>query len=108
MLLLAAACGETRPVPAPACPTWREDVAPLLAQCAGCHDFSDYQTVIGERDAIVARLGPQAADATHAPFASLYPTVKRWAGDCAVKLFQDPIHAAGILDPTSPDFHGQL
>jgi hypothetical protein len=88
------------------CPTWRDDVADELRACAGCHDFADYAAVLDAQDEIVAALDPATADVVHRQFAGVHELVVAWLR-CDAPYFTSRIHPGGILNPRSPEFHGQ-
>ena len=126
-LLLALgflACATPRDEPAgAACPSWRDDVAATLAaSCATCHAAPDpaggvtlasYADVLGvatagePRSPLLTALAPD--DATHGGLPGLdvvRDEVSRWVVDCELRYMRDPIHGAGIQDPSSTEFHG--
>ncbi len=129
--LAVAGCGTVRPVDGTAsCPDWRDQIGPALDErCGSCHggdqpaggfDVSSYRKAVGDGKSGAVRLGdatspivraldPATADATHAGFADLAPTVRKWVVDCRVDYFRSEFHPPGILDPAdSEQFHGQL
>lgn len=133
---LASACAKARPAAtgARACTSWKEDVGPVFKdRCAACHggtmpaagyDLTSYNGALGggsdavpdavagdDGSKLLQTLDPASADATHAGFADLFPTVKQWVVTCDLSFSRATtaaVHAAGILNPASPDFHGQL
>jgi predicted CxxxxCH...CXXCH cytochrome family protein len=124
-----AACAEPRP-PAPAerCVSWQGEVAAQLAACTPCHsgaqpagryDLTSYLGALGGGaddvpDAIagdassrlLTRLEPSAADAPHQVSDEARAMLRRWVVDCEVAALETPVHARGVLDPASADFHG--
>jgi predicted CxxxxCH...CXXCH cytochrome family protein len=116
----AVACAKARPVVTGSerCVTWKDQIGPLFAaRCAGCHaaptpaagyDTESYNAAISARATLLTVLDPATADATHAAFADLFPAVRDWVVDCKLSYLDSSIHRGGILDPASPDFHGQL
>ncbi len=57
---------------------------------------------------LIEALTPTKADAIHAQFSALAPTVAEWVGTCGLPLFNSAVHAGGILNPADPGFHGKL
>jgi predicted CxxxxCH...CXXCH cytochrome family protein len=133
LLLATASCAKARPdvIGTPRCVSWDGEIASVFAErCAACHtgttaaasyDTSTYLGVLGNGTEampnaaagdsgshLLAVLDPATADEVHQPVSDVFPAVRRWVVDCQVALAQSSIHRAGILDPTSSDFHGQL
>lgn len=123
----AVACAERRDLPSPACVTWPSDVAPLLAGCTACHggaqpasgyDLTTYLGALGgggdevpnaiAGDAgsrLLARLDAAGDDAHRVP-AATREVLGRWALECQLAALDSPLHAPGVLDPSSAQFHG--
>jgi predicted CxxxxCH...CXXCH cytochrome family protein len=128
---LAAACAEERPRPEDsACPTWKDDVGPALADaCGTCHGAAapggDYRldsylgalgpgsdatanAVAGDPlSLLVTAIAPAGASEPHTGFGEVHALVARWVTSCDLAYFDTPIHAGGILDPSSGEFHGR-
>ena len=133
-LALAGSCAKARPAVTGTrrCVTWKEEVGPLLAdRCTGCHggakpaagyDTASYLGTLGngsdgvpnavagdESSLLLQTLAPAAANQTHqTAIGTSFPTVQSWVVDCALSYDTSSVHAAGILNPASPDFHGEL
>jgi predicted CxxxxCH...CXXCH cytochrome family protein len=123
---LAGACNEDR-ASAPDAPTWRADVAPLVAsRCAECHAgttpaagwrATSYLDVIGcianapavlpsdERAPILAAVERGVHAGRLDP--SERATLAAWVG-AGAPAFRGVVHAPGIADPRAPDFHATL
>ncbi len=107
------------------------EISALFAEsCTSCHsgptpaasyDLSSYLGVVGDgsgttpaavagddHSRLVQKLEPATADSIHAPFSDLASTVAQWVGQCRLEFFDSAIHAGGILNPSDPDFHGNL
>jgi predicted CxxxxCH...CXXCH cytochrome family protein len=132
LFVFAGACAKARPVvDGSRCVSWKDQIGPLFAsECASCHtgatpagaySTDTYLGVLGGgSDAVpdavagdassrlVTVLDPATVDAAHAPFTASYVEVKSWVVDCGLSFVQASVHRAGILDPASPDFHGNL
>ena len=128
-LVAAAACVDERARPGAACPTWEGEIAAALAPCATCHGgatpagdypLTSYLGVLGggadaEANAIageassrlLAVLDPATAVGPHAGQAALRTLLSQWVIDCELAYLDSPIHARGVLDPTSAGFHGR-
>jgi predicted CxxxxCH...CXXCH cytochrome family protein len=116
-----------------ACPTWQTDVAPALAACTSCHggatpaasyDLRTYLGALGNgtddvanaiagdaSSRLIVAIDPaQVApgDAAHAGQGELHALLTRWAGDCELAYLDSSIHPAGVMNPTSGGFHGEL
>ncbi len=127
---VAAACATERPRDQ-ACPTWQSEVAPALAACIGCHggaapaaryQLTSYLGALGPgsdqvSNAIAGDPGSvllvavdparvPATDVDHAGHGALHAVLTRWAVECQLAYLDSSIHAAGVLDPASADFHG--
>lgn len=122
------ACAERRAPAEGACVTWQSSVAPLLAGCTGCHggaapaagyDLTSYLGALGGGsdelpDAIagdagsrlLTRLDPATADAPHQLAGEALAVVQRWIVRCELAALDTPLHARGVLDPASGEFHG--
>lgn len=132
-LLALVSCGKARTdvTGKERCVTWQEEIAPQFTErCQGCHTgaaagggyrTTSYAEVLGggsdatpdaiagdESSVLLRVLDPLTADATHGPVTDLAPLVRRWVVDCNLSFVTSSIHRAGILDPTSADFHGRL
>lgn len=125
---LGAACSQERSPAAPTCVTWQGDVAPLLDPCTTCHGGArpeanyDLRTYLGAlgggRDEVpdviagepssrlLTQLEPARADEVHQVPSSTLATLRRWIVDCDVAALETPLHARGVLDPSSAQFHG--
>lgn len=124
-----AACASERPRDGVTCPTWREEVAPALAEtCSGCHggaapaagyDLTSYlgalgpgsdqvaNAIAGDATSAIARvIDPATASEPHAGQGALFALVRAWVVDCDLAYFDSPLHPGGVLDPASADFHG--
>ncbi len=111
--------------------TYVEDVAPRLRQyCSTCHaedraegDYvtSSYDAVLGggtdatpnaiagdAASRILEVLEPMRADANHREASAVFELVEQWVVDCDLAHRDSLVHARGILDPGSEDFHGAL
>jgi predicted CxxxxCH...CXXCH cytochrome family protein len=127
LALFAGGCGEARPVAEP-CPSWRDEVGPLLeARCAGCHggphpagglSVATYLNVVGDGASGAARLGDpdspllrvlDPADPTHAGVADAAALLRRWVVSCRLDYFHSAFHPPGLLDRADREqFHGAL
>ncbi len=58
--------------------------------------------------ALLVRIDPTAADATHQAFDELHARLAPWVIDCDLRYSDGRLHEPGIMDPSSDDFHGQL
>jgi predicted CxxxxCH...CXXCH cytochrome family protein len=100
--------------------TWKQDVAPALAQsCGSCHGGSDpaagfrtddyFQVIARARagDATSLLLTIQS-DATHAPFASTFALLKTWVVDDDLGYETSAVHGPGLMNPSDPTFHGTV
>jgi predicted CxxxxCH...CXXCH cytochrome family protein len=125
MILVLAGCSEHRPLSAEACATYRGDIAAVFtARCTSCHagdapaghyDLTSYLGALGggtdatpnaiagdSSSLILTALG----DDRHTDVADALPALTSWVVDCSLADTRTSIHAAGILDPSSSDFHG--
>lgn len=128
-LAQVASCARERASADPPCVTWQDDIGPLLAmRCGDCHsgdapaggyELGDYGGALGPGSdevsnaragdpdaALLAYLDPARADAVHAAYGDLYPSVRDWVLECDRAYFRSALHPGGILDPASADFHG--
>lgn len=132
VLLVPLACAKARPRDTETmCVSYVEDVAPRLRQyCSTCHSetraegsyvTTSYGAVLangtddvsnaiaGREDSrLVEVLDPARADANHREATAVYELVKTWVVDCDVRHRDSLVHAPGILDPASAEFHGAL
>ncbi len=116
---------------AESCTSWLPDVAPLLAdKCVSCHggddpaagyDLSSYLGALGDGtddvpDAIAQDLqsvilttltSPDATEPHASLAAEVAPVLTAWI-QCDVSARRSLVHQHGILDRSSPDFHGKL
>jgi predicted CxxxxCH...CXXCH cytochrome family protein len=125
-------CAKARPVVdgRHACASWEQDIQPAFtSRCGACHSsdapaagyaLTSYLGVLGTGSDTIANaiagdpdsrllreLDPQTASGPHAGYADLFPRVQDWVLTCALALSSSGIHPAGIIDPTSEDFHGK-
>ncbi len=136
-LTVALGCAKARPIAndTRGCDNppidWTDNLGPVFAQdCTSCHsgttpagsyDLSSYFGALGpgsdatpnaiagnDASVLVQTLNPATADATHAPYTYLFPTVQKWVDQCQLAYSTNLVHARGILNPSSPDFHGVL
>lgn len=129
--LALGACADPRPRPEEgACPTWKDEVGPELeAACTSCHagaapagryDLSTYNGALGNgsdgtanaiagdaSSLLVTTIAPATAEAPHQGFEALHTLLARWVSSCDLSYFDTPIHAGGILNPGSDQFHGK-
>src|SRR5262249_12639557 len=124
MVLVLAGCSEHRVLSAEACRTYRGEISAVFAaRCTSCHggdaraggyDPTSYLgTLRGRTDAppnaipgaSAARILTVLGDAQHADVADTLPALTSWVVDCSLADTRTSIHAAGILDPSSSDFH---
>ncbi|NJK88341.1 MAG: CxxxxCH/CxxCH domain-containing protein [Myxococcales bacterium] len=124
---LAVGCEEARePLGTPACPSWRGEVEALLADgCVSCHGaalaegnyrLDDYVEALGSgsdsepnvtaRDATSRLLTILDADEAHRVSTRAKGTLDRWVVSCAAQFTESSVHGPGIMDPSSPQFHG--
>ena len=136
LALVGPGCGEARPIVEDggvrACPTWEDDVSPLLQKdCAHCHsgdspaggwDSTTYLTTLHDSTGkaiatagdvtspLLTTFSTTTVDSTHAPFTASLPTLDKWVVDCQLAYTNWPVHPRGIAnpDPANPDFHGKL
>lgn len=124
-----AACAEPRaPVAGEVCVSWQGEVSARLASCTLCHggaqpaggyDLTSYLGALGGggddvSDAIagdassrlLTRLDPVAADEPHRVSDEARAVLRRWVVECEVAALETPVHARGVLDPSSAGFHG--
>lgn len=106
LLLGVAACEVSRPREDTGCPTWKDGIAATLRPCRECHELDDYREALDRKDAIVAELDPDDADAIHEPFSSSHDVLAAWVA-CDAPYFHSAIHGGGVHDPDSPEFHGR-
>jgi predicted CxxxxCH...CXXCH cytochrome family protein len=112
--LLAAACSETRDRPSfTDCPTWVDEISPLLEQrCVGCHaQLSGYTGALARGDGMAGRIDPSTADDTHRPATDVatHTTIAAWTSDaCDFSYFDSAVHSGGIHNPADDSFHGRL
>ncbi len=129
LLLLLSACVQGRPQPAPT-PVYAGDIAELLAQrCGACHGDEDagddYRvgsyldtigcphsmpetSAIGGGDAGTPLLDVLARpDHANVLSKSEQARLRAWV-EAGAPLREHRVHAPGILDPRSPDWHGRL
>lgn len=129
-LLAAASCASEREV-AVTSPlvTWKDDVAAtVITRCAtaGCHasvapaagyDLTTYTGALGKgtdpaANAIAGDAGSlilaklDGTDAVHAGTLDVLPLLRSWVVDSQLAYQRSLIHAPGLLDPASTDFHG--
>ncbi len=125
------ACAEPRQSAGPVCITWESGVAPLFAACTRCHggdapaagyDLTSYLGALGGgADAVADAIAgdassrlltrleearAQAQDEAHQLPAEGLAAVRRWVLECELAALDTPVHARGVLDPASADFHG--
>ena len=117
-----AACEESRPpLGAPVCVGWKDTVADALeSPCLSCHSSAeaDGDVVLDDYVAALPTTQPRSFEApiisvfgrndVHRELQSLRPLVERWVVECNAAFVKSEIHAAGIMDPASADFHGAL
>lgn len=126
-LALAGGCAEPRPPSATVRVSWQGDVAPLLAACRDCHggeapaagySLTTYLGALGGgSDEVPNAIAGDASsrllveveaprdEAHHLPDAAV-AVLRRWVVDSELAALGTPLHAAGVLDPSSRDFHG--
>jgi hypothetical protein len=129
---LLVACDRPRARLEPvACATWETGARALLEErCSTCHsgerpagrwDVTTYHGAIGlgsdevpnaiagdARSLLLVRIDPDVADDVHRPHADARGPLVRWVVECDLALRPSLIHAPGIQDPASPEFHGGL
>jgi predicted CxxxxCH...CXXCH cytochrome family protein len=133
LLALALSCAKARPEVGGTrrCVNWKETIGPAFTdRCQSCHagaspagsyGTGSYTEVLGGgSDAVsnaiagdassrlVTTLDPTTSDSIHRGFADLFPDVRDWVVDCQVSFVQSSIHRGGIMNPGSPEFHGQV
>jgi predicted CxxxxCH...CXXCH cytochrome family protein len=128
--LVVSACTSARPVEGRRAPaqTWTTIGPRLASACGACHGdaaaggyrVSSYLDAIGAtsgvrmaiagdaRSRLLAILDPAAAISPHDGQADLYSVLRTWVIDDALAYASSEVHAGGLLDPLSSDFHGQL
>jgi predicted CxxxxCH...CXXCH cytochrome family protein len=111
-----AACG-TKTFEAP--PTYRDDVAPLVARkCASCHSgdapaggwrANGYLDAVGCVDGKHVDLIAALATPAHAGIVDddERALLVRWS-EAGTPAFRDGVHAAAFVDPRSPSSHGRF
>ncbi|MCK6547187.1 CxxxxCH/CxxCH domain-containing protein [Myxococcota bacterium] len=126
---LALGCAEERRLAGEElCPSWLADVRPLFARdCTPCHAgrapaaayaLDDYVALFGggRDDTPNARGGDDssrlltvltAEDPLHAPFTSARPLLTDWVVRCDLAYSPSNLHARGVMNPLSDDFHGR-
>jgi predicted CxxxxCH...CXXCH cytochrome family protein len=100
--------------------TWKQDVAPALAEsCGSCHTGNDpaagfrtddyFQVIARARagDATSLLLTIQS-DAIHAPFASTFALLRTWVVDDDLGYETSHVHGPGLMNPSDPTFHGTV
>ncbi|MBK8014687.1 MAG: CxxxxCH/CxxCH domain-containing protein [Deltaproteobacteria bacterium] len=131
-LLLAQACVEARErETADVCVAWSDDIASILAiDCVGCHQgahaegsyaLDAYSGVLGRgtdgvpnaiagdaTSRLLTILAPDSVDDVHRPVAARYDVLRRWVVACDLAYRASLIHEKGLMNPSDPDFHGQL
>ena len=130
LLLWSAGCTKARPVEGErACPSWEGGIAnQLVTSCASCHsgksaeagfDVTTYVGALGvnqpERfvspglasSKLLTILG-DGATAPHSGFGVLREQLEIWVMRCQLAYRDSDVHARGLLDPASPDFHAKL
>lgn len=124
-------CTKARPVEGTqACVAWEDSLgAAVQTACASCHsgdaaaagyDVTTYLGVIGARRAagrtamagdasslLLTVLGPDATG-PHAGQGELHSILSTWVLTCNLANRNSDLHARGIVDPQSSDFHGAL
>jgi predicted CxxxxCH...CXXCH cytochrome family protein len=109
------------------CPSWREEIAPLVtARCTSCHsgpeaegqyDLESYLGALGsgtdERSNAIAgddtsRIIEALEEEIHFNFSDARPMIESWVDDCELSYFRSSFHTGGIMNPSSDDFHGEL
>jgi predicted CxxxxCH...CXXCH cytochrome family protein len=126
--IVVAGCSSDRIPSEAACVTWESGVGPRLSGCTECHrgaqpagsyDLTSYLGALGggtdvTADAIagdatsrlLTRLDPATADAPHRVSSETLAVLRRWIVDCELAALDTPLHARGVLDPASAEFHG--
>jgi predicted CxxxxCH...CXXCH cytochrome family protein len=129
LALLGCSKERDRPAAEP-CPSWQGGVDAIVAsRCAtsGCHggpapagqyDLTSYLGVLGggtddtanavagdAASTLLAVLAP--SDATHAGVADARAQLATWVVECRLAYEDNPIHAAGLMNPADDDFHGR-
>lgn len=127
--LISGCENEREPLGKASCPSWKRNVQPLVEQrCVECHgpDRADgnyrldayleaFGTGTDNTPNIKARF-PESTiltvfdlDDIHRELAPRSERVlERWVVECAAQYGETSIHDPGILDPFSPEFHGEL
>jgi predicted CxxxxCH...CXXCH cytochrome family protein len=126
LVMLAVACSEQRMPASAVCPSWQSEVATRLQPCTSCHsgaqpaagyDLTSYLGALGPigfsiataGDAgsrLLTRLDPESADVAHQVSAETAALLRQWIVDCELAALDTPLHAHGVLDPASAQFHG--
>lgn len=125
-----AACANERSSErtAAACVTWQSAIAPALEACGSCHggvapaasyELVSYSGALGpgsdatanaiagdDSSRLLTRLDPATADAPHQVSADTRALLRRWVVECELAALDTPVHARGVLDPASAQFHG--
>jgi predicted CxxxxCH...CXXCH cytochrome family protein len=126
--LISGCENEREPLGKASCPSWRRNVQSLLAdRCVECHGpeqadgnyrLDEYLEAFGtgtnNTPNIRARSPDSAiltifdADDIHRDLApGTEPVLDRWVVECAAQFGNTNIHEPGILNPFSPEFHGE-
>lgn len=127
-LLAGAGCAEPRSSSAMARVTWQGDIAALVAPCTECHggaapaagySLASYagalgggsdqvpNAIAGDAGSRLLRRLEEASEAdVHHLAGQALATLRRWVVDSELAALSTPLHAAGVLDPASRDFHG--
>jgi predicted CxxxxCH...CXXCH cytochrome family protein len=125
---LALGCAETRrPAGEERCPSWLTDVRGLLERdCTGCHSglapagayaLDDYLATLGDgSDRAPNAVGGDDAsrlltvlvedDAIHGALVGARTILTDWVVRCELAYSSSNVHARGVMDPRSADFHG--
>ncbi|HEU0035834.1 MAG TPA: CxxxxCH/CxxCH domain-containing protein [Kofleriaceae bacterium] len=126
---LVACSNERELAPAGELTTWKDDVAPLVAQqCASCHggadpaagyDLTTYLGALGKGDddvanaiagdassKLLAKLDGDELDDLHAGFSGAVPVLRAWIIDSKLAYERTRVHDPTLLDPASARFHG--
>ncbi len=117
-LLASVACEEERdPELRPHCPSWKTEVQDAVeTRCAGCHpSFSRYATFTSDALArpgaldspILTVLAPTTTIAGHRVPVETRAMLTAWVTSCDLRYSDTPVHAGGLLDPRSDDFHAK-
>jgi predicted CxxxxCH...CXXCH cytochrome family protein len=126
VVLVLAGCSEQRSLSAEACRTYRGQIeAVFAARCTSCHggatpagsyDLTSYLGALGNGtdatpNAVAgdpsSRILTILGEPDHADVADTLPALTSWVVDCSLADTATSIHAAGILNVASSDFHGQ-